>query len=676
MKLKSYIFRWVTLVTLLPATVLGLFATYYVQNLYHQKATDDIQRNLENISAEVSRSLLADQDLILKLADSKALKQFFPVLDLARKSKKHSDYDHKLAELSRFLEQYQSVIALFDTFRIMDIRGNTLLKVKAEREVITHYEGFDPYLIMDKEIINPEYIKLLSELPLNTISFIELPQTRDEFGSEYSRVIPDAVVPLLYEGKRVGYLAVIINGIHIDQLLELAARLYDGHLLIAEIDEENNLRNGQILYEDARLTFAQLKPSSEKIQAIDNGLIWDAFQKQSYGAIANPENNTHYYYMEYFPYPSSLASWVIVSEVQDKVFTSNFDRIRVGIWLLTGIAIISSLFLAHFASRSISTPILQLAEKLKTYADKTDANTLTAVNSNIDEIQESSESFTYMAKKLEQEQYERVKAEDRMVQSAKLASLGQMAAGIGHEINNPLNNIRSLSRLIRRDIDKNLQIDTHSTAINHSAAVKNTDLKTSLNNMLEDIRSLDEEVTRASDIVHGVLSFARQTPEKELKRINIIELLTTLDGLVKQEARRYKVRLTGIEMIQEHAAIMIMGDQGKLQQALVNILLNAIHANAEQHRHDKFITNSEIKFSLTTDNEEMTLSIYDQGAGIDEVIMDQIFDPFFTTKMIGQGTGLGLSISLGIIQNHSGCLNIKNAGEGGALVEIILPVCS
>ena len=90
--------------------------------------------NLENISAEVSRSLLADQNLILKLSESRALKQFLPVLDLARFSKKHSNYNTSIIKLTRFLQQYQSVIALFDTFRIMDIRGNTLLKVKENQD--------------------------------------------------------------------------------------------------------------------------------------------------------------------------------------------------------------------------------------------------------------------------------------------------------------------------------------------------------------------------------------------------------------------------------------------------------------------------------------------------------------------------------------------------------------
>lgn len=657
MKLKSYIFRWVTLVTLLPATVLGLFATYYVQNLYHQDAMDDIQRNLENISAEVSRSLLADQNLILKLVESKAMQQFLPVLELSRQSLRHSEYDERLSVLRLFLKQYQSVIGLFDTFRIMDIRGNSLLKVKFDQEHLIHYEGVEPYLIMDKEIFMPEYIKLLSELPLNNVSFIELPQTRDELGIEYNRVIPDAVVPLIYQQQRVGYLAVTINGNHIDQLLELAVRLYNGNLLIAEIDEENPLRNGQILYEETRFSFAQNKSTREKIQYKNKGLIWDEFQKQSYGSVAHSEEDRHYYYMEYFPYPSSLASWIIVSEVDDQVFTSTFERIRAGIWLLTGIAIFSSLFFAHYASRHISTPILKLAENLKHYAD---GESSSRIKSNIDELQESSESFNYMAKKLQQEQYERIKAEDRMIQNAKLASLGQMAAGIGHEINNPLNNIRSLARLIRRDIEKNAK-------------------PIGMDHILEDLRSLDEEVTRASDIVQGVLSFSRQTPEKKMMRLNVIDLLKTLEGLVKQEAKRYQVTLSGIESMRKNEAIMIRGDQGKLQQALVNILLNAIHANADRviklKKQGKIINHSEIKISLRKDEDKIILSIEDQGMGIDESIKDQIFDPFFTTKVVGQGTGLGLSISLTIIQSHQGQLSIKNSTDGGALVEIMLPVC-
>jgi two-component system NtrC family sensor kinase len=488
-------------------------------------------------------------------------------------------------------------------------------------------------------------------------------------GQENNIVIPDGIVPLNYEGERVGYLAVAIQGANIDQVLELAPRLHDGKLIIAEIDEENNARNGQILYDDKTLLrFAHLKSTGEKLQGLDNGVIWDAYQKQPFGSVANTEGDKHFYYIEYFPYPDSLTSWVIINEVEDSAFSTPFESIRKGIWGLAGIAVFGSLFLAHFASRAISTPIMHLAENLKTFADGKKA---IAIKSDIDEIQQSSESFNYMAEKLEQALRERIKAENMMIQNAKLASLGQMAAGIGHEINNPLNNIRSLSRLIYRDLEKNLkQIDHKQNESSHEFEA-----------MLDDIRSLDEEVLRASEIVQGVLSFSRQIPAKEFRAISLADLLKNLEGLVKQEARRAQVKLVGIDEITAHDNVMILGDQVKLQQALVNILLNAIQASSEadsplgetnlplQHPQQK-----QIDLSLSLDQKNMTLSIRDHGPGIDETIMDQIFDPFFTTKDVGQGTGLGLSISLGIVQNHKGQLTIENARDGGAIVNIILPL--
>ena len=232
MKLKTYIFRWVTLVTLLPATVLGLLVSYYLQNRYYQDAEEDIQHNLGNIAAEITRSLQADQQLILNLPEAEAFQQFLPVLESAVTSKRHPEYQQRLDVIKQFMQQYQMVTSTFDIFRILDVRGNTLLKVRSGKESKTRYEGFDPYLIMDKEILNMEYVTLLSHLPADTVSFIELPQTREEMGSDNNLAIPDGVMPLYYEQQRVGYLAANLNGNKIDQLLELAARIYAGRLII------------------------------------------------------------------------------------------------------------------------------------------------------------------------------------------------------------------------------------------------------------------------------------------------------------------------------------------------------------------------------------------------------------------------------------------------------------
>ncbi len=655
MKLKSYIFRWVTLVTLLPATLLGLLASYYVQNLYHQDAIDDIHNSLETLSNEISHSLYDAQRLMLKLPESLAIQQFLPVLDEARLNEQHIDYDYKLYILSAFLRQYQSLISRFDTFRILDIRGNTLLKIRDGMESNTRYESLEPYAIMDKEILHPEKVKELSELPDESISFIELPQTRDEMGQEKNTVIPDGIVPLNYNGYRVGYLAITINGTNIDQVLELATRLYNGQLIIAEIEEENKVRNGQILFSDAtQLHFADLKSTTEKLQTLSNGIIWDAYQEAPYGSISLPSGH-NYYYIEYYPYANSLTSWLIMSDIQQKAFSSPFDNIRIAIWVLTGIAVLGSLFLANFISHSIATPIMHLADNLKTFSEYPHALT---IKSPIDEIQESSESFNYMAKTLYKAQQERLKAEKMMLQNAKLASLGQMAAGIGHEINNPLNNIRSLARLIRRTLEKKPYTDQNFEKIQ-------TD-------MLEDMISLDEEVVRASDIVQGVLSFSRQIPAKSFTQIYLSDLVKNLTGLVKQEAKRANVSIMGIEDIIAQDKLMILGDQGKLQQALVNILLNAIQASQPEDQID--VALSLVRYKT---HQSITLSFRDYGKGIDDAIKEQIFDPFFTTKEVGQGTGLGLSISLGIINNHKGTLSIENMPESdGVVVLVTLPLIS
>lgn len=674
MKLKSYIFRWVTLVTLLPATALGLFASYYVQNRYYQDAEEDIQHNLGNIAAEITRSMQADQQLILKLPEAEAFQQFLPVLDNAATSSLHPEYQQRLKIISLFLQQYQRVTSTFDTFRILDIRGNTLLKVRSGKKSNTRYEGLDPYPIMDKELLDIEHIAQLSHLPAESVSFIELPQTREEVGNENNLVIPDGVIPLFYQKQRVGYLAANLNGDKIDQLLELAARIYAGRLIIAEVDEETPLRNGQILYNDKQLQrFTYIKSTSDRIQNLDNGLLWNAFQLQPFGYVTNTELKKHYYYIEYFPYPESLTSWLIASEIDDQSFSSPFNDIRMGISLLAGTALLTSLFLAHFASRSISRPIMKLADNLKSYADGKQPS---SISSPLDELQQSSDSFSYMAQTLEKEKQERLKAEALLLQNAKLASLGQMAAGIGHELNNPLNNIRSLSRLIKRELERVRQEDGAAcNKNNHSEAVAKVSYKESCENRLqlaiEDIQSLDEEVVRASDIVQGVLNFARQIPGKASEQLDLVKLLGSSQQLVKQQAKQKQIIFT--DNLQEFEAcdedpescIRVAGEQGKLQQALVNLLLNAIQASP---------VNGQIEQRLEIEPEQVIVTILDHGEGIDNAVIDQIFDPFFTTKPVGQGTGLGLSISLGIILNHGGQLDISNAQSGGALVRLVLPI--
>ena len=223
-----------------------------------------------------------------------------------------------------------------------------------------------------------------------------------------------------------------------------------------------------------------------------------------------------------------------------------------------------------------------------------------------------------------------------MLENAKLASIGQMAAGIGHELNNPLNNILSYATLIERDLPK-----------------ENKDL-------LNDIQGLRKEAKRAGTIVKGILNFARQVPPEYVDFDLHVWLKDTL-LLAHAQAQKFNVTLK----IYEHPDLPIYGDRNQLQQVLVNLLMNAIHASKQ---------NDEIIVSAYTDNQQVFITVSDQGTGIENKNKDKIFDPFFTTKNIGEGSGLGLSISIGIMQYHNGNLTLANNNRGGVDATMQLPM--
>jgi two-component system NtrC family sensor kinase len=319
--------------------------------------------------------------------------------------------------------------------------------------------------------------------------------------------------------------------------------------------------------------------------------------------------------------------------VDRQTLVAPFDQIRWAIFLLVVVAVAISLVLANLGARNIARPISELASYLKRYADGDHRSRVRVGGAS--EIQQMEGSFNYMADKLEHAREERDRAQGMMLQSAKLASIGEMAAGIGHEINNPLNNILSLIKLMKRDI-------------------KDADSKT-----LGDLESLREETLRASSIVKGILNFARQVPP-QYTRFNALDWFEETRLLVQQA---YHLKSMQCHIIVD-AATLIQGDRQQLQQVLVNLLLNAIQASEN---------GAEIIISMQQQQGYQHIHVEDHGKGIKQDDMERIFDPFFSTKDVGEGSGLGLSISLGIVERHGGKLTIENNTDGGVTATIILP---
>ena len=337
----------------------------------------------------------------------------------------------------------------------------------------------------------------------------------------------------------------------------------------------------------------------------------------------------------FHPYPNQLTSWILAFAVPYSTLDAPYAGLRQSLWLLVLLVFSASAMLAVLGARHIARPILQLREALHDFAG--DATRRVDVSSHTREIRELENDFNDMAERLRSAEAERLRSERKMLQQAKLASIGQMAAGIGHEINNPLNNILSYATLIERELP-----------------IENNELHA-------DIRELREETQRAGRIVRGVMNFARQLPP-EHRPFQVCPWIKHTLELIEPEAMAKDV-IFAVQSCRPDCQADADADQ--LQQVLINLLRNALHATPEGGR---------IEVQAECDKQRLKVSVRDQGPGLSNDVLEHLFDPFFTTKTVGEGTGLGLSISLGIIQYHGGELSIGNHPQGGVDARFEIPL--
>jgi signal transduction histidine kinase len=255
-------------------------------------------------------------------------------------------------------------------------------------------------------------------------------------------------------------------------------------------------------------------------------------------------------------------------------------------------------------------------------------------------------------------------AQSYLVQSEKMASLGQLVAGVAHEINNPVSVIYGNVHIMQRNMVR-LQryIDCiHQEGLGQQQQQLREQLR--INHLLSDLEPLVlntlEATERTRDIVTDLRTFSSgNTSQKE--DVNLVQAVDTASRwVIKAKSKRIKV----ITNIPEQ--LRVYGHLGQLTQVMINLLQNAVDVTAE-------LTHPSIEIKAGETEHLLWLSIADNGSGIIESDLGGIFDPFFTTKPVGQGTGLGLSISYSIIKEHGGELSVANSDKGGAVFRIELP---
>ena len=343
------------------------------------------------------------------------------------------------------------------------------------------------------------------------------------------------------------------------------------------------------------------------------------------------------------------------------------DGMKLRVLVVTAVEIgLISLFIILFTRRFLSRPIEALVEGTKAVSQMELDRPLEIVGSS-EELDELARSFEVMRERLRtalgeinqftqkletkvQERTEQLKAaQKKLVQSDRLASLGQLSASVAHEINNPVSGVLNLSMLMQRML---------------------TDDGVPPARLVEFRRYLSQvinETSRVGHIVSDLLAFSRRgKPQRAPADLNRIVRMTL--SLVQH---KLKLSNVSVEADLNEGLPPVLCDPSQIQQVVLNLVLNAAEAT-----QSKGVDKRPGRVSVTTfiaDGMEM-LTVADNGEGIPPENLAKIFDPFFTTKSEGKGVGLGLAVSYGIIQAHGGDIEVKSAAGAGATFTVSLPL--
>ncbi len=229
--------------------------------------------------------------------------------------------------------------------------------------------------------------------------------------------------------------------------------------------------------------------------------------------------------------------------------------------------------------------------------------------------------------------------EVQIMQSGKLAAIGEMAAGVAHELNNPLTAILGNAQLLLRK-------ETKESSTYH---------------LLHDIYECGK---RSQNIIRNLLTFSRQD-EYLFERCSVNEAVDNVLGMIGYQMRQQQIQVT-LDLAKDIP--LIDGNMQQIEQVIINFMLNAKDALEEVDRPKEIILETKVAGSL------IYLSVHDNGIGMNEQATGQIFDPFFTTKQVRKGTGLGLSVSLGIAESHQGDISVTSTFGKGSSFTLQLPL--
>lgn len=314
------------------------------------------------------------------------------------------------------------------------------------------------------------------------------------------------------------------------------------------------------------------------------------------------------------------------------------------------ITVFCSLLLAALVARRVTRPIKELTEgakaiaraELQTRIETQSSDEIGALAKAFNEMTESlSDSRAELTRKnqaLTETNEELRRIQEQLIRAERLAAIGQLAAGVSHEIDNPVGIILGYAELLLEDLDEG-------------------------DSRRDDVRAIIEECKRCKRITGGLLGFARPTPARR-ESLSLNELVEeTVASLRPQKL----FKQVNFHIRQSSDLPCILGDADQLRQVLVNLLLNAAQAMDGC---------GDLTIDIYPEGSQGMIQVSDTGPGISEALRERIFEPFFSTKARGEGTGLGLSVCRKLVEEHGGTLSAGAAEGGGASFRLALPLTS